>query len=269
MKLLALPAFDDNYIWLLHNDERAVVVDPGQAEPVLAALQQHGLQLAAILVTHHHHDHIGGLHDLQTQLGAVPIYGPAREGGGELDRLGVITPSEGQHFDWLGLDWCVMEVPGHTIDHLAYVAYVADENGEVDGETSPLLFCGDTLFSAGCGRLFEGSHEQMFDSLQRLATLPSDTKICAAHEYTLANLRFAQHVEPDNAQLVTYVALCQRRRAARESTLPARLDHELKINPFLRCTVPTVAQAAQAHGANSVDPLSVFAALRQWKNHFR
>jgi hydroxyacylglutathione hydrolase len=264
MKLLALPAFDDNYIWLVHDGQDAVVVDPGVAEPVLAALQEHALRLVAILVTHHHNDHIGGLHDLQTALGTIPIYGPMREGLAESGG----TPIDGQHFDWLGLDWRVLTVPGHTIDHLAYVAYVP-QGASVNGDASPLLFCGDTLFSAGCGRVFEGSSEQMFDSLQRLAALPLDTRICCAHEYTLANLRFAQLIEPDNAQLITYVALCQRRRAARESTLPVRLETELKINPFLRCQMPTVAKAAQAHGANSADPVSVFAALRQWKNHFR
>ncbi|MEX8497763.1 hydroxyacylglutathione hydrolase [Leptothrix ochracea] len=257
MKLLALPAFDDNYIWLLHDGQDAVVVDPGEAEPVLAVLRQHALRLAAILVTHHHTDHIGGLDALQTALGTIPIYGPSREG-----LVGMATtPADGQRFDWLGLDWQVLEVPGHTLDHLAYIVHMPDE--------SPVLFCGDTLFSAGCGRLFEGSPGQMFASLQRLSALPLDTRICCAHEYTLANLRFAQLIEPDNVHLVTYVALCQRRRAARESTLPARLDTELKINPFLRCHQPAVVAAAQAHGANSPDPSSVFAALRQWKNHFR
>jgi hydroxyacylglutathione hydrolase len=257
MKLLALPAFDDNYIWLLHDGQDAVVVDPGVAEPVLAALQEHALRLVAILVTHHHNDHMGGLDGLRAALGEIPIYGPSRE------RLAgvVTTPADGQHFNWLGLDWRVMDVPGHTLDHQAYVVDVPD--------ASPLLFCGDTLFSGGCGRLFEGTPAQMFDSLQRLVALPPDTQICCAHEYTLANLRFAQLIEPDNAHLVTYVALCQRRRAARESTLPVRLETELKINPFLRCSVPAVVAAAQAHGANSADPVSVFAALRQWKNHFR
>jgi len=179
MKLLPLPAFQDNYLWLLHDGRKALVVDPGDSEPVLAALKQAGLQLEAILVTHHHPDHIGGLDALRDATGAA-VFGPARERIPEpLTRLG-----QGDTFDALGLCFEVLDVPGHTAGHIAF--YCAD----IDGK--PLVFCGDTLFSAGCGRLFEGTPGQMLASLDRLAALPGETRVCCTHEYTLSNLRFAR-----------------------------------------------------------------------------
>jgi hydroxyacylglutathione hydrolase len=258
MNLLPLPAFDDNYIWLLHDGARALVVDPGDAVPVFEALDRLGLDLAAILVTHHHGDHTGGVADLLDRYAQARALGMARgDLAGRVD-----TVEDGQGLTLLGLDWQVLFTPGHTLDHVSF--YSAGAEGR-----APLLFCGDTMFSAGCGRLFEGRPEQMARSLQRLAALPADTQVCCAHEYTLANLRFAMAVDPDNAPLAAYQQRCAARRAEHRPTLPARLGVELLINPFLRCTEPAVVRSAQARGADPSDPVSVFAALRQWKNEFR
>jgi hydroxyacylglutathione hydrolase len=258
MNLLPLPAFDDNYIWLLHDGARALVVDPGDAVPVFEALDRLGLDLAAILVTHHHGDHTGGVVDLLDRYAQARALGVARgDLAGRVD-----TVEDGRRLTLLGLDWQVLFTPGHTLDHVSF--YSAGAEGQ-----APLLFCGDTLFSGSCGRLFEGRPEQMAGSLQRLAALPADTQVCCAHEYTLANLRFAMAVDPDNAPLATYQQRCAGLRAEHRPTLPARLGVELLINPFLRCTEPAVVRSAQARGADPSDPVSVFAALRQWKNEFR
>lgn len=254
--MLALPAFEDNYLWMLHDGRCAVVVDPGDAAPVCAALEQGSLELAAILVTHHHPDHVGGLEALLSRHPA-PVYGPQDQ------RLPAVVQarSEGDALDLLGLTVRVMEVPGHTATHLAYYTEPAGE--------APLLFCGDTLFSAGCGRLFEGTPAQMQHALQRLAELPGNTRVCCAHEYTISNVRFARAVEPGNTALQAYEAHCQSLRAIGQPTLPAELARELEINPFLRWHEPAVQTAARAHGAASDDPVDVFAAIRQWKNEFR
>ena len=258
MNLLALPAFDDNYLWLLHDGARALVVDPGDAVPVLETLDRLGLDLAAILVTHHHGDHTGGVADLLDRYPQARALGVARgDLAGRVD-----TVEDGQPLKLLGLDWQVLLTPGHTLDHVSF--YSAGAEG-----LAPLLFCGDTLFSAGCGRLFEGTPAQMQVSLQRLAALPAETRVCCAHEYTLSNLRFAWAVDPDNAPLAAYQQRCARLRSEYLPTLPARLGDELLINPFLRCTEPAVVRSAQARGADPSDPVSVFAALRQWKNEFR
>jgi hydroxyacylglutathione hydrolase len=257
MKLIPLPAFQDNYLWVLHDGQRALVVDPGDAQPVLACLQREHLQLDAILVTHHHPDHIGGLDALRDATGA-PVYGPARERIPEpLTRL-----VEGDSVTALGLTFRVIDVPGHTAGHIAY--YCPD----VDG--TPLLFCGDTLFSGGCGRLFEGTPAQMLASLDKLAALPGATRVCCTHEYTLSNLKFARAVEPGNAELLHYVQRCEGLRASNLPTLPSTIAQEQQINPFLRARVPAVAQAARAHdGATPPDTVGVFATLRHWKNEFK
>jgi hydroxyacylglutathione hydrolase len=200
MNLIALPAFEDNYLWLLHDDARALVVDPGDAQPVQAALARLGLQLQGILVTHHHGDHTGGVAVLREATGAA-VYGPAGERIPEPHH----ALRGGQGVSVLGIDWQVIDVPGHTAGHIAYYA------PDVDG--TPLLFCGDTLFSGGCGRLFEGTPAQMLASLDALAALPAATRVCCAHEYTLANLRFAVAVEPGNQALADYTRQCERRRA--------------------------------------------------------
>ena len=256
MKLIPLPAFADNYIWMLHDGHTALVVDPGDAQPVLAALQREGLQLQSILVTHHHADHTGGVAGLRQATGAQ-VYGPAGEDMPEpLQRL-----TGGAHVSSLGLDFLVMDVPGHTAGHVAYFC------NAMDG--APLLFCGDTLFSAGCGRLFEGTPAQMLASLDSLAALPDNTRVCCTHEYTLGNLKFACAVEPDNAELQRYSSHCQQLRAQGLPTLPSTMALERQINPFLRSRIPAVMAAARHHDATMTDHTGVFATLRQWKNDYR
>ena len=256
--MLPLPAFADNYIWMLHDGHQAIVVDPGDSTPVVQALQRLGVQLQAILVTHHHADHVGGVDALRDATGAV-VYGPARERIPEpLLRL-----KHGDTVDALGLRFEVMDVPGHTAGHIAY--YCPDLDGV------PMLFCGDTLFSGGCGRLFEGTPAQMLDSLDRLSALPDSTRVCCTHEYTLSNLKFARAVEPGNAALLHYSTECEALRERNQPTLPSRMALERDINPFLRVRQPGVARAAQLFDAqvHQDDAVAVLAALRQWKNEFR
>ena len=263
MNLNAVAAFADNYIWMLHDGSHAIVVDPGDATPVIEALSAQRLRLAGILVTHHHGDHVGGLEALRPLLEG-PIYGPARE---TIPRPYTACIA-GDTVELLGLRFRVIDVPGHTAGHIAYYAEPAGE--------APLLFCGDTLFSAGCGRLFEGTAEQMHESLQQLAALPGDTRVCCAHEYTLSNLRFARTVEPGNVALREHEARCIELRERGEPTLPSTIALERRINPFLRCSEPAVLAAASAHAnpaampdEHSADPAAVLATLRQWKNEFR
>ena len=256
MKLIPLPAFADNYIWMLHDGQHALVVDPGDAQPVLAALQREGLQLETILVTHHHADHTGGVAALRQATGAR-VCGPAGEAMPEpLQRL-----NGGDHYTSLGLRFGVMEVPGHTAGHIAF--YCAAMDG------APLLFCGDTLFSGGCGRLFEGTPAQMLASLDSLAALPDNTRVCCTHEYTLGNQKFAMAIEPANTDLQQYHAHCEALRDQGLPTLPSSIGLERKINPFLRSRLPAVIQAASAHDADMTHNTGAFATLRQWKNDYR
>jgi hydroxyacylglutathione hydrolase len=259
--LTPIPAFNDNYLWLLDDGQDALVVDPGDAAPVQAVLAARQLRLAGILVTHHHGDHTGGVAQLRDLTGA-PVWGPARERIPQpFTPLGA-TSSVQEQVQVLGLSWQVLDVPGHTAGHIAY--FCANVNGK------PLLFCGDTLFSGGCGRLFEGTAEQMLASLDQLAALPGDTQVCAAHEYTLSNLKFALAVEPENATLIEYQAHCQALRAAGQPTLPSSIAVERAINPFLRAREATAAHTVQAHAGlgSDADPVTVFAAMREWKNQF-
>lgn len=261
MTLVPLPAFADNYIWMLQDGRHAIVVDPGDAAPVFEALSQGRLQLAAILVTHHHADHTGGVAALHEATGA-PVFGPAHEPvPAPFTRL-----ARGDHCEALGLRFEVIDVPGHTAGHIAYFL-----PADAGAGAAPILFCGDTLFSGGCGRLFEGTPAQMLASLDALAALPGATRVCCAHEYTLSNLKFARAVEPGNAELTQYTAQCEALRARGEPTLPSQLATERQINPFLRSREDTVLRAVRAHaGLSAQTPQTeVFAALRQWKNEFR
>ena len=256
MFLIPIPAFNDNYLWLLHDGQRALIVDPGDASPVLQALRDSHLELESILVTHHHADHTGGINALREATGAR-VFGPARE-----QLPGPFTPLEdGDTVQALGLDFQVIDVPGHTAGHIAF--FTPEANGK------PLLFCGDTLFSGGCGRLFEGTPAQMLASLDRLAALPGNTVVCCTHEYTMANLRFALAVEPDNRELIGYHARCAALREAGKPTLPTSIAQELLINPFLRTRHPTVMAAARRFDPAAHDDNTLFAAIRQWKNQFK
>jgi hydroxyacylglutathione hydrolase len=256
LKIIPIPAFDDNYLWLLHDGQRALVVDPGDAAPVQRQLSELNLKLETILVTHHHADHTGGVDELRSTTGAK-VYGPATE---KIPKP--YTPlSEGDTANVMGLNFQVIDVPGHTSGHIAF--YTPDVNGK------PLLFCGDTLFSGGCGRLFEGTPAQMLASLDKLATLPGNTVVCCTHEYTLSNLRFAVAVDPTNQALTDYQAHCIALRAQHQPTLPTSIAQELLINPFLRTRHTALISSAKHFDAAAHDDTSVFAAIRQLKNQFK
>ena len=250
-------AFSDNYIWLIRTPgDRvgAVAVDPGEARPVEAALEQHGLKLRAILVTHHHLDHVGGVAELAARHGAA-VYGPARERMPCEART--LDDGDTVRRDDLGLEFSVMTLPGHTLGHIAYHGHGT-------------LFCGDTLFSGGCGRLFEGTPAHMHQSLDRIAALPDSTLIYCAHEYTLGNLRFAAAVEPGNADVLEALEATRVLRERDGISVPSTLGRERKINPFLRCREPAVRAAAVAHaGRPLADSVETFATVRAWKDGFR
>ena len=241
---------------MLHDGKDALVVDPGEASPVLQALQREDVVLRDILVTHHHADHTGGIEALRLATGAQ-VWGPAME------RIPApFTPlTEGQAAQALGIAWTVMDIPGHTAGHIAYFCQVPGQ--------APILFCGDTLFSGGCGRLFEDSPAQMQDSLDRLAALPPDTRVCCAHEYTLSNLRFALAVDPDNADLRAYRDQCQARREQNLPTLPSSIEMERRINPFLRSATPPILDALRQFDLQGLALDGAFATLRRWKNDYR
>jgi hydroxyacylglutathione hydrolase len=255
MNLIPLPAFNDNYIWMLHDGQHALVVDPGDAHVVFEAINRLGVQLEAILVTHHHQDHTGGVAALREATGAQ-VFGPLLEQVPEpLMRL-----TGGDVIELLGWRLQVIDVPGHTAGHIAFYA-------EPEGQ-DPVLFCGDTLFSAGSGRLFEGTPTQMLSSLGKLAALPDNTRVCCAHEYTASGLVFAHRVEPDNQSVTSYQATVQALREQHLPSLPSSIGLEKNINPFLRTHLGSVICAVQQFDATAQDPVSVFAALRTWKNQF-
>ncbi|TXH69440.1 MAG: hydroxyacylglutathione hydrolase [Lysobacteraceae bacterium] len=253
MVLLPLPAFDDNYIWCLHEASgNALFVDPGDAGPVLRAAEA-GLRPRMVLVTHHHNDHIGGISALLDHWPDLLVFAP------DDDRISL--PCQRVHANetirFGPLDFKTLAVPGHTRSHVAF-------HGE------GLLFCGDTLFSLGCGRLFEGTAAQMLDSLDRIAALPDETRICCAHEYTLGNAAFAARVEPDNTALSARIAEVRALRETARPTLPARLDEERATNPFLRCDSPAIRESLAAQLSRPItDRVEAFAELRRWKDHFR
>ena len=249
LEVLPIPAFKDNYIWLIKHGHRVVVVDPGDAAPVIKTLNHNSLELGAILITHHHADHIGGVAALLSNQ-SVPVFAPER-GCYDFPHMPV---AEGDHIhlDAIELELMVMEVPGHTLDHVAY--YGAN-----------CLFCGDTLFAAGCGRLFEGTPAQMYTSLQRLAALPEETAIYCTHEYTEHNLRFARTLDPGNALLATRQQQAAATRAKSRPTLPSNIGLERQTNPFLRCGSAAIQAAS---GYEKADELRVFTAIREMRNHY-
>ncbi|WP_417222729.1 hydroxyacylglutathione hydrolase [Amphritea sp.] len=251
-----IPAFNDNYIWALAvpGTQAVAVVDPGDAEAVNRYLHDNNLQLTTILITHHHHDHTGGVTQLSHEH-SVKVYGPANSPfKGITDKL-----SDGDQIELLGQALTVRAVPGHTLDHISYYCAAA----------TPQVFCGDTLFLAGCGRLFEGTAEQMHQAMEYFNSLPDNTQIYCTHEYSLANLAFAAAVEPSNPQITAVIERCTQQRQSLQPTLPTTIATEKQINPFLRYNQAGVKQAAeQFSGHPLASEVAIFAAIREWKNQF-
>lgn len=256
----AVPAFADNYLWLLTGDlnNRAAIVDPGDAEPVIEVLKKNDLELSAILITHHHADHIGGVEQLMSHYPGVQVYGP------EDARIPMVqhVMREKLRFtlNFLSASFEVIEVPGHTATHIAYYT-------DASASTPPRLFCGDTVFACGCGRLFEGTPVQMHASLSKIKTLAPTTEIYCAHEYTLDNIEFAKWVEPDNPILLAREREAKELRKAGKYTVPSQLDHECRTNPFLRFNEPKVIAAAERHAGHVLaTEAEVFGTIRHWKD---
>jgi hydroxyacylglutathione hydrolase len=254
LSIFRIPAFNDNYIWALVDDDRqqAIIIDPGDATPVLAFLAQRKLTIGAILITHKHHDHTGGIQILLDAFPDVPVFANSAEGVAHTTKTvldsDVITINKHA--------FTVIAIPGHTLGHVAYYC-------------PPYLFCGDTLFGNGCGRIFEGTAQQMLSSLQKLMALPDDTQIYCGHEYTLSNIKFALDVEPDNSQLQNRLIEAKKLRSENNPTVPSLLQLEKATNPFLRCSEPAVIEAVTNYAGKQLrSEVEVFATLRQWKNAF-
>lgn len=278
-----IPAFKDNYIWILVNEktQQALVVDPGDATPVLNALKSNNLSLTHIFVTHHHHDHSGGILELVEKTGAI-VYGTK-------DSLHKKTNSvrEGENIfiESLDLHFSVLEIPGHTLDHVAFICnpnMTSNDQIDIEGArnknsdagsrknfNNPILFCGDTLFTAGCGRVFEGTHEQMLASLKKLKALPKNTLVYCGHEYTEANLKFAHFLEPENENVSQRIKSVSELRSAGKPSVPASMEEELKTNPFLRTADPLLVQAASQHAEKKLkNEVEVFTFIRNLKDKF-
>jgi len=257
IKITPIAAFTDNYIWCLYDDQsnRALVVDPGDGAPVQTFLAEHGLTLEAILITHHHFDHTGGIESLLAATERnIAVYGPSTI-------TSVNQPlQEGDNIEVLTLNFDVLAIPGHTLDHIAYYCD--------NGPTEPLVFCGDTLFAGGCGRVFEGTGAMMAASLGKLAALPATTAVYCAHEYTLANLAFAKAVEPNSNPLHKRIIEAEQKRQQDLPTVPSTIAMELATNPFLRCSNDDVIAAARTQTTNAEDSVAVFCAIRGWKDNF-
>jgi hydroxyacylglutathione hydrolase len=248
-----IKAFNDNYIWLATTNEGSIVIDPGEAHKTIKYLKVNDLNLEAILITHHHFDHTGGIEDM-LKFKSVDVYGPVNNIPSINKQL-----RDGDLFSVIGIDFKIIEIPGHTLDH---IAFFIENNG------NPVLFCGDTLFSSGCGRVFEGTYEQMHKSILKLKSLPANTKIYSGHEYTQSNLKFAMEVEPLNQKLISRYNDVQDLLNKGIPTLPTTLELELEVNPFLRCQAREVQNSVVKQFNTSNHENEIFKALRQWKDNF-
>ena len=257
LSVVAVPAFKDNYLWLIHNGRDAIVIDPGDASIIVRELEKNHLKLCAILLTHHHNDHTGGVIELYKRY-QCPVYGPPNEGIAGITKY----VSEDDHIviDALDLNFVVIDVPGHTLGHIAFYA-----------EKYRYLFCGDSLFTGGCGRLFEGTPKQMYESLNKLSRLPDDTKVYCAHEYTLDNLTFALHIDPSNTALIKRMHIEKIKRAHKLPTIPSNIKLEKLSNPFLRTNCLKIIShlLVTQRIKQAASPVEIFAAIRNWKNHFK
>tara|TARA_B110000444_G_scaffold100012_1_gene94690 strand:+ start:80 stop:853 length:774 start_codon:yes stop_codon:yes gene_type:complete len=255
IKIEPIKAFNDNYIWLVTTNEGLLVVDPGDAQPVMNYLNEIQGSLSDILITHHHYDHTGGVEAL-AEISATKVYGPSESiFGGITHEL-----KEGDTINVIGIEFSVLEIPGHTLDH---IAYYAKNNGE------PFVFCGDTLFAGGCGRVFEGTYEQMYESLIKLKQLPSNTKVYCGHEYTKANLEFALEVESSNKKLLARFKSCLESNKINEPTVPSLLELELETNPFLRSDNTNLRECimTKISTKNELTDMEIFKATREWKDN--
>ena len=254
IKIEPIKAFDDNYIWLMTTNEGSIVIDPGESINLLKTIEQNDIKLVAILITHHHYDHTGGIEELLIKYPNLKVYGPINNIDSIKSRL-----MDGEKLNIIGVDFEVIEIPGHTLDHIAYYANI---------NSSPILFCGDTLFAGGCGRVFEGTFDQMYESLMKLKKLPKNTRIYCGHEYTINNLKFAKAVEPDNIDLITRYNEALELRKNNIPTLPSTISIELKTNPFFRASENNVQKIISNKFKTGLNEKEIFSALRQWKDNY-
>ena len=247
-----IKAYTDNYIWLVSTNEGSIVVDPGESKEILNLIDSNEIDLKGVLITHHHYDHTNGLLDLTNKIN-LEVYGPKK-----IEGINNIV-KESDKFSLIGIDFEVIEIPGHTMDHLAFYS---------SNNKDPILFCGDTLFAGGCGRVFEGTFEQMFKSLKKISNYPKETKIFCGHEYTLSNLKFALEVDEDNKQLADEYINVKKLISSDIPSLPTNLNKELKVNPFLRCNEINIKNKVIDKFDIIDDELEIFTALRKWKDNF-
>ena len=248
-----IKAYSDNYIWLISTNEGSIVVDPGESSEILNLIDSNKINLKGVLITHHHYDHTNGLVDLTNKID-LAVFGPKNN----INGINNIV-SESDKFSLIGIDFEVIEIPGHTLDHLAFYSF---------NDGNPILFCGDTLFAGGCGRVFEGTFEQMFKSLKKISEYPKETKVFCGHEYTLSNLKFALEVDKDNELLKNEFIYVENLVSSGKPSLPTNLDKEFKLNPFLRCNDANIKNKIIQKFDIMDDELEIFTALRKWKDNF-